>query len=90
MSDMYAREKKPMRTYMKVLSLTQPWASLVVCGAKAVETRSWEAPRRAWGMPDRYFISSPYGNVEDAYWFFLKRLPLDGQWITWDYAGREL
>lgn len=27
---------------MKVLSLTQPWATLVVIGAKHVETRSWE------------------------------------------------
>lgn len=27
---------------MKVLSLTQPWASLVCLGAKRFETRSWE------------------------------------------------
>lgn len=27
---------------MKALSLTQPWASLVACGAKQIETRSWE------------------------------------------------
>ena len=26
---------------MKVLSLTQPWASLVILGSKKVETRSW-------------------------------------------------
>jgi hypothetical protein len=26
---------------MKALSLTQPWASLVVAGAKKLETRSW-------------------------------------------------
>lgn len=26
---------------MKALTLTQPWASLVACGAKKVETRSW-------------------------------------------------
>ena len=26
---------------MKALSLTQPWASLVVIGAKCYETRSW-------------------------------------------------
>ena len=30
---------------MKALTLTQPWASLVACGAKRVETRSW-CPRR--------------------------------------------
>lgn len=26
---------------MKVLSLWQPWAQLVICGAKRLETRSW-------------------------------------------------
>lgn len=26
---------------MKALSLTQPWATLVACGAKQIETRSW-------------------------------------------------
>jgi hypothetical protein len=30
------------------LSLTQPWASLVVHGAKRVETRSWRTPYRGW------------------------------------------
>jgi len=28
------------------LSLTQPWASLVVCGAKRLETRSWRTTHR--------------------------------------------
>ena len=31
---------------MKVLSLLQPWASLVVMGAKRIETRSWQTPYR--------------------------------------------
>lgn len=26
---------------MKALSLTQPWATLIACGAKRIETRSW-------------------------------------------------
>lgn len=29
---------------MKALSLWQPWASLVACGAKTIETRHWPAP----------------------------------------------
>ncbi len=29
---------------MKVLSLLQPWASLIAIGAKKIETRSWPAP----------------------------------------------
>lgn len=31
---------------MKVLTLTQPWASLVALGAKKIETRSWATPYR--------------------------------------------
>jgi hypothetical protein len=31
---------------MKILSLLQPWATLVVTGAKLVETRSWQTPYR--------------------------------------------
>lgn len=31
---------------MRVLSLTQPWASLVAWGEKAIETRSWSTPYR--------------------------------------------
>ncbi|MFN2457829.1 MAG: ASCH domain-containing protein [Chitinophagaceae bacterium] len=31
---------------MKVLSLLQPWASLVVIGAKQIETRSWSTDHR--------------------------------------------
>jgi len=26
---------------MKALTLTQPWATLIACGAKRIETRSW-------------------------------------------------
>lgn len=31
---------------MKTLTLTQPWASLVACGAKRIETRSWSTSYR--------------------------------------------
>ncbi len=31
---------------MKVLTLTQPWATLVAIGAKKIETRSWETMYR--------------------------------------------
>lgn len=31
---------------MKALALTQPWASLVACGAKQVETRTWSTKHR--------------------------------------------
>lgn len=31
---------------MKVLSLLQPWATLVIIGAKKIETRSWQTTHR--------------------------------------------
>jgi hypothetical protein len=31
---------------MKVLSLTQPWATLAAIGAKKIETRSWSTAYR--------------------------------------------
>ncbi len=34
---------------MKAISLWQPWASLIACGAKPYETRSWAPPRALIG-----------------------------------------
>jgi hypothetical protein len=34
---------------MKAISLWQPWASLIACGAKPYETRSWAPPRHLIG-----------------------------------------
>lgn len=34
---------------MKAISLWQPWASLIACGAKPFETRSWAPPRELIG-----------------------------------------
>lgn len=36
---------------MKAISLWQPWASLIACGAKPYETRSWAPPRDLIGQP---------------------------------------
>lgn len=50
---------------MKVLSLTQPWATLVAIGAKQVETRSWPTNHRGslaihaakgWTLSDRWLV----------------------------------
>lgn len=35
---------------MKAISLWQPWASLIACGAKPFETRSWAPPRDLIGQ----------------------------------------
>lgn len=58
---------------MKCLSLWQPWASLIACGAKPYETRDWAPPRQLIGqriaihaakMPARKAmeLSGVYGN----------------------------
>ena len=31
---------------MKALTILQPWASLIACGAKMIETRSWSTAYR--------------------------------------------
>ena len=31
---------------MKALTIMQPWASLIACGAKTIETRSWPTKYR--------------------------------------------
>jgi hypothetical protein len=36
---------------MKAISLWQPWASLIACGAKPYETRDWAPPRALIGQP---------------------------------------
>ena len=33
---------------MKALTLTQPYASLIACGAKRIETRGWSTRYRGW------------------------------------------
>lgn len=35
---------------MPAISLWQPWATLIVIGAKRIETRDWPAPRKFWGQ----------------------------------------
>ncbi|MHB8272006.1 ASCH domain-containing protein [Bradyrhizobium sp.] len=35
---------------MKAISLWQPWASLIACGAKPFETRHWAPPRELIGQ----------------------------------------
>jgi hypothetical protein len=39
-------EPAPVGGSMPVLTLHQPWASLVACGAKRIETRSWSTTYR--------------------------------------------
>src|ERR1700732_4369319 len=36
---------------MKAISLWQPWASLIACGAKPYETRDWAPPESMIGQP---------------------------------------
>jgi hypothetical protein len=61
---------------VKALSLTQPWASLVVCGAKEIETRSWPCPRHVIGR--RIAIHAAKG---------IKRGELIALAATWNFRG---
>jgi activating signal cointegrator 1 len=49
---------------IRVLSLTQPWASLVAIGAKKLETRSWPCPQNLIGQ--RIAIHASKGFPSDA------------------------
>ena len=49
--------------YMKALTLHQPWASLIACGAKRIETRSWPPPKSLIGK--RIAIHAGIGDGAD-------------------------
>ena len=62
---------------MKALTLTQPWASLVVLGVKRYETRSWPIPLSLRGGQHRIAIHAAKGwTVDDRE--FLSDLIRDG------------
>lgn len=57
---------------MKALTLTQPWASLVMSGDKRIETRSWSTAYRGplaihaakgWDADARWFASQVCGRI---------------------------
>ena len=50
---------------MKVISLLQPWATLVVIGAKKIETRSWNTKYRG-----PLLIHASKGFVQLETWFY--------------------
>lgn len=52
---------------MKALSLTQPFATLIACGAKRIETRSWPAPRAAIGQRIAIHASKAFPQEEKDY-----------------------
>src|SRR6185312_15053079 len=52
------------RASIRTISLTQPWASLVMLGAKKIETRSWPAPKAMIGQ--RIAIHASKGFPPDA------------------------
>lgn len=48
MPDLFDSKTDTLDHVTRCLSLIQPWASLVACGAKKYETRSWSTPYRGW------------------------------------------
>lgn len=68
---------------MRALTLTQPWASLVACGAKRIETRDWSTGYRgplaihaAKGYPDHAKALC----FEEPFRGALAAAGLDGPW----------
>jgi hypothetical protein len=39
-----------MALTLPAITIWQPWAELILCGAKPYEFRGWPAPRRLWGQ----------------------------------------
>lgn len=77
---------------LRCVSLTQPWATLVACGAKHVETRSWEprglrrgewlAIHAARGFPaeDQFAVGrAPFAEALAAAWL-ARRLPMTAEY----------
>ena len=64
---------------MKALSLWEPWASLMACGAKKIETRSWPtkyrgpllicAAKRKMDSDSDYAVGAAVGAAYDAGYF---------------------
>lgn len=66
---------------MKVLTIWQPWASLIIAGAKPYEFRGWEAPK--WIQGQRIGIHAgarPVRKAEIAE--LIARLNSDAAWST--------
>lgn len=49
---------------VRALSVTQPWASLLISGAKKIETRSWAAPRGLVGQRILIHASKSWSRAE--------------------------
>ncbi len=71
---------------MKALTITQPWASLVACGAKLIETRSWPTSYRG-----QLAIHAAKGFPSEAEWLCLTE-PFNGvlQAAGWDMPEEQL
>ena len=71
---------------MKALTIWQPWASLIACGHKTVETRSWAPPRELIG--ERIAIHAAKRQVQRSEVDSLMRclysapgpMPVHGEW----------
>ena len=67
---------------MKVISIWNPWATLVVKGFKIIETRSWQAPKSLIGQ--RIGIASTKQIRPD------QRIEITNEEFTKHYAATEL
>jgi hypothetical protein len=68
---------------MKVLTLHQPWASLVAAGVKTIETRSWRTHYRGPLAIHAGLAEPPRGMVGDYRVVGPARSPADAPWEMW-------
>lgn len=69
---------------MKAISLWQPWASLIACGAKPYETRHWAPPRELIGQTIAIHAAKKIDKDAKS----MAEELMYGQWQ--DYGGFEL
>lgn len=63
---------------MKVLSIQQPWASLIAAGLKDVENRSWATPYRGKFLIHASSKKIPRSSMGDDFWDWLDELAENG------------
>src|SRR3546814_20644641 len=70
---------------MKALTIWQPWASLIIAGAKPYEFRGWRAPRSLIGQRIIIHASAKKIDVKEAWELYkvLEHRDRDADFVRW-------
>lgn len=72
---------------MKALTVRQPWASLIVRGVKAIETRSWPLPNKMVGQRIAIHAGAHDPSGETPLWPSLGSPPWRWDGTRWEWTG---